>query len=202
MADEDLLGGMDGLGGDEEEEQEEEEGGGSPLMKYIPLVVGVLVVQLVIAYVVANWWLSPAPAPEGEMAVEEQPAEAQPGTEGAMDFQMAPGTSQVAALYEKLEPIVVNPAGTEGLRFLSAQVHLGLSSPSVLEIIDKHNMVPKIRDKLIDIFRTKRIPDLEPLKHDVLKKEIKDKLNVFFPSKNPDAAPAIVEIYFQSFVLQ
>ena len=202
MADEDLLGGMDGLGGDEEEEQEEEEEGGSPLMKYLPLAVGILVVQLVIAYAVATLWLSPAPAPEGEMAVEEQVTEPQADGQGGMDFQMAPGTSQVSALYEKLEPIVVNPAGTEGLRFLSAQVHLGLSSPSVLEIIDKHNMVPKIRDKLIDIFRTKRIPDLEPLKHDVLKKEIKEKLNVFFPGKNPDAAPAIVEIYFQSFVLQ
>ncbi len=201
MADEDLLGGMDGLGGEDEEEQEEEEEGGSPLMKYLPLVVGVLVVQLVIAYVVANWWLSPTP-PKGEMATEEQVSEAPPEGEGALEFQMAPGTTQVAALYEKLEPIVVNPAGTEGLRFLSAQVHLGLSSPSVLEIIDKHNMVPKIRDKLIDIFRTKRIPDLEPLKHDALKQEIKEKLNEFFPGKNPEAAPAIVEIYFQSFVLQ
>jgi flagellar basal body-associated protein FliL len=130
-------------------------------MKYIPLVVGVLVVQLVIAYVVANWWLSPA-TPEGEMATEEQVAEPPPDAQEGMEFQMAPGTSQVAALYEKLEPIVVNPAGTEGLRFLSAQVHLGLSSPSVLEIIDKHNMVPRIKDRLIDIFRTKRIEDLEP----------------------------------------
>ena len=53
MADEeDLLGSMDDL--EDGEDEEEEEGGGSPLMKYLPLVGGVLVVQIIIGFVIGS----------------------------------------------------------------------------------------------------------------------------------------------------
>ena len=64
MADEeDLLGEMDDLGGEDEESAEE--GGGSPLMRYLPLVGGILVVQLVIGYIIASVFFSaPDDTPE------------------------------------------------------------------------------------------------------------------------------------------
>ena len=67
MADEeDLLGSMDDLG--DEEGEEEESGEGSPLMRYLPLIGGVLVVQLIIGYAIAALIFggSDEPSAEGE----------------------------------------------------------------------------------------------------------------------------------------
>ena len=188
MADDDLLGGADDAAetGDEEEE---EAGGGSPLMKYLPIIGIVLVVQIVIAYFVANWWLTPSEEPTTEVAEEMvQEEEAPPAV------AIAPG--QVTVIYEKLDPIVINPAGTEGLRFLSSTIHLGLSSPEVLAAIDGNNLSSKIRDRLIDVLRAKTIDQLDPSKHEEIKGEIRAKLNEFLGEN------AVLEVYFQGFVLQ
>ncbi|MDA0748779.1 MAG: flagellar basal body-associated FliL family protein [bacterium] len=194
MADEDLLGTMDDLGG-EGGEEEGQGGGGSPLMKYLPLIGGALVVQIVIAYFVASWWFVPSEVPpeavEGQVAAEEVKEE--------KVKEMAP--TEVAVVYEKLDAIVVNPAGTEGLRFLSATIHLGLSSPDVEALIDQKKLASKITDKLIDVLRSKTIGQLEPGNHEALKTEIKDKLNVIMGGK-PGMAPPVVEVYFKGFVLQ
>ena len=78
MADEeDLLGSMDEL--EDDEEGEEEDGEGSPLMKYLPLVGGVLVVQIILAYVMGSLFFGSEEPVEGEegdpAAVEEVVAE-------------------------------------------------------------------------------------------------------------------------------
>ncbi|MBT4140481.1 MAG: hypothetical protein HOE48_21405, partial [Candidatus Latescibacteria bacterium] len=53
MADEDMME-MDELGEDEEEAAE---GGGNPLMKYLPLIGIVLVVQIVVIYFAVQWFM-------------------------------------------------------------------------------------------------------------------------------------------------
>ncbi len=180
---------------EEEEEQEEEQEGGSPLMRYLPIIVGVLVVQVIIAYVLVNWVFAPDEAPEEtagevveEAAVAPPPEELAPQATGAQ--------SQPLTVYEKIEIIVVNPAETEGLRFLSTQVHLGLRSPEVETMIDENKLVSKINDTLVGIFAGKTVSQLEPSKNEDLKEEIKEKLNRFL---GPNA---VLDIYFQSFVLQ
>lgn len=195
MADEDMME-MDELG---EDEEGAEEGGGNPLMKYLPLIGIVLVVQIVIIYFAVQWFM-PDDMPEeadGEVVAEQvQPAETAPVVEGedGEGFQ-APQTA-VLTIFDKLEVIVVNPAGTDGLRFLSTQVFLGLSDVKVDEYITTHNLVPRINDTLVAIFSSKTIADLDPSRHPRLKEEIKKKLNTFL-GKN-----AVLEVYFQSFVLQ
>jgi flagellar basal body-associated protein FliL len=188
MADDDLLGAADDAAEDAEEEASE--GGGSPLMKYLPIIAIVLVVQIVMVDLVATWWLAPSDAPD-EPDVQEV---AQAETEAPVAGAMPPG--QVSVIYEKLDPIVVNPAGTEGLRFLSATVHLGLSSQDVLNAIDANNLSSKIRDRLIDILRAKTIDQLDPAHHEEIKREIRRRLNEFLGEN------AVLEVYFQGFVLQ
>ncbi len=186
MADDDLLGDEDDV---DEESEDEEGGGGSPLMKYLPIVAIVLVVQIVIAYFVANWWLAPADQPDEPVVEEVAETEA-----GPVAGAMAPG--QVTVIFEKLDPIVVNPAGTEGMRFLSATVHLGLAGSDVLTAIETNNLASKIRDRLIDILRAKTIGQLDPSHHGEIKDEMIERINEFLGEN------AVLEIYFQGFVLQ
>jgi len=185
MADEeDLLGAVDGI--DEEEEDEAEaQAGGFPLMKYLPIIGGVLIVQIIIGYVLVNWIFSPSgepPEPSEEVVQEAAPVET---------FALSE-----EILYDKLDAIVVNPAGTGGLRFLSTEVHLGLSDPELGEQIDQMKLMSKIRDRLIGIFQSKTIDQLEPEHHEALKQEIMKKLNQFL-GRN-----AIISVYFQGFVIQ
>ena len=193
MADEDLLGAVDDLGDDEEDEEGQE--GGSSLMKYLPIIGGLLVLQIVIAYFVANWWFVPAEPPPD--AATEQVEEIQ--TEEMAEAEIAPPA--VKAIYEKLSTIVVNPAGTDGLRFISATIHLGVSSPEVAAAIDGNKLASKMNDRLIDILRSKTIPQLEPEYHDTIKAEMLVKLNEIMGAK-PGTQPPVVEIYFTGFVLQ
>ena len=192
MADEDMME-MDELGEDEEEASE---GGGNPLMKYLPLIGIVIVVQIVIIYFAVQWFM-PDDMPEdteGGEAVEEVVAEAAPaeGEEGGFE----PPPTKVMTIFDQLDVIVVNPAGTDGLRFLSTQVFLGLSDPKVEEFITTHNFVPRINDTLVAILSSKTISDVDPSRHKQLKEEIKRRLNKFLGEN------AVLEVYFNSFVLQ
>ena len=176
---------------DEPGEGEAEEGGGLPLMRYIYIAVGVLIVQVIIVYAVFSWWFTPS----------EDPSDVPPEAIQQMEAPPPEAPSEAPSLlvelvYEKLEPIVVNPAGTDGLRFLSTRVHLGISSAGVEGLIDTKNLKSKIRDTLINIFSSKTIPQLDPMHHEAIKDEIKQKLNTFLGEN------AILEVYFQGFVLQ
>jgi len=176
----------------EEGGEEEEQEGGLNLKRYLPYIAGVLVVQIIIGYLLVNWLFAPDEVLEEEEVVEEVlPAEEeQLATNGPLGI--------VSVVYENIEDIVVNPAGTEGLRFLSAKINLGLASPEVEVFIEENKQGSKIRDRLIDILRSKTITQLEPENHQRLKDEIKERLNVEgFLGVN-----AVVEVYFQNFVLQ
>ena len=189
MADEELLDPMADVG-EGPEEAGAKGGGGIPLMRYIYLIVGVLIVQIVIVYMVFNWWFSASEGPS------ETPSKAVTKAEAPLSVSPPAGQPPVEVVYEKLDPIVVNPAGTEGLRFLSTSVHLGLASGAVEVFIDSKKLKSKIRDTLIGVFASKTIPQLDPAHHDELKAEIRQRLNAFLGEN------AVLEVYFQGFVLQ
>ncbi|MCH2665755.1 flagellar basal body-associated FliL family protein [bacterium] len=189
MADEeDLLGSMDEL-----EDKEEEEGeGGSPLMKYLPLIGGALVVQIILAWIVGSMFFAPS---EDELAEgEEDPATTE-------EVVVADGTMiEKEVVWEGLDPIVVNPAGTGGLRFANIHVNLGLTSEAVQLAIDQKSLTSRIRDTLIGILATKTLDQLDPRYHEMLKVEMRDKLNEFMSQEGGPAA--VKRIYFKQFVLQ
>lgn len=195
MADEDMME-MDELG---EDEGDAGGGGGNPILKYLPLIGIVLVVQVVIIYFAVQWFMpDDMPDDSTEAAVEqvetvEPPAAPAEGEDGS---GFVPPTTAVLTIFDKLETIVVNPAGTDGLRFLSTQVFLGLSDLKVAEYITNNHLVPRINDTLVAVFSSKTIADLDPSRHAKLKEEIRKRLNQFLGQN------AVLEVYFQSFVLQ
>ena len=191
MADEDdLLGSMDEM---EDEEGEEEEGeGGSPLMKYLPLVGGVLVVQIIIGYVIGSLFF----APSADEAAGGEDGAAAEQEEVVAEVAMV----ELEVIWDKLDPIVINPAGTKGLRFASVDVNLGLTSEAVMLAIDERGLASRIRDTLIGILASKTIEQLDPRYHEILKVEMRAKLNEFLsPENNPSA---VKRVYFQEFVFQ
>ena len=194
MADEDMME-MDELG---EDEEGGESSAGNPLMKYLPWIAILLVVQVVLAYFVAQWFFVPDALPEGAQVEEVAPAEsvAVDGEKGEGESGYEAPPSGVQVIYTQVPTIVVNPKGTEGLRFLSVEVHLGLSDPAVAEHIDGTNKLSRINDTLIRLFTTKTIADVDPSRHEKLKEEIMASLNAFLGEH------AVLEVYFQSFVLQ
>ena len=191
MADEeDLLGSIDEM---EDDEGEDEEGGGvSPLMKYLPLVGGVLVVQIIIAVIIGYVFFAPS---EDEMA-EGDEGEAEATEEVVAEVVMP----EQEVIWEGLDPIVVNPAGTGGLRFASVHVILGVTSQLVFDAIEARGLTSRIRDTLIGILSSKTIDQLDPRYHEGLKVEMRTKLNEFLSPENNPAA--VKRVYFQGFVLQ
>ena len=103
-------------------------------------------------------------------------------------------------IWEGLDPIVVNPAGTGGLRFASVHVNLGVTSQVVFDAIENRGLTSRIRDTLIGILSSKTIDQLDPRYHDMLKAEMRTKLNDFLSPENNPAA--VKRVYFQGFVLQ
>ena len=185
MADEeDLLGSMDELG---DEEGEEEEGGeASPLMRYLPVIGAVLVVQIIIGYAIGSLFFGGSEEPMAE------------GGETVVAQADAPLQEEV--VWEGLDPIVVNPAGTGGLRFANVHIHLGLSSQPVYEVIETNKLASRIRDRLITVLSERTIDQLDPRHHGDIKNHMKEVLNEFLsPNSPPDA---VKQVYFQSFVLQ
>jgi flagellar basal body-associated protein FliL len=186
MADEeDLLGSMDEL--EDDEEGEEEGGEGSPLMKYLPLVGGVLVVQIILAYVMGSLFFGSS----------DEPVEGEEGDPAAVEEVAMP---EQEVIWEGLNPIVVNPAGTGGLRFASVHVNLGVSSQVVFDAIENRGLTSRIRDTLIGILSSKTIDQLDPRYHEILKAEMRNGLNDFLSPENNPAA--VKRVYFQGFVLQ
>jgi len=160
-------------------------------MKYLPLVGGVLVVQIIIGWLIGYLFFSSS----GEEVVEGE------GDEVVAEEVVAEvAMPEQEVIWEGLDPIVVNPAGTGGLRFASVQVNLGVTSQVVFDAIEGRSLTSRIRDTLIGILSSKTIEQLDPRFHEGLKVEMRAKLNEFLsPVNNP---AAVKRVYFQGFVLQ
>jgi flagellar basal body-associated protein FliL len=94
-----------------------------------------------------------------------------------------------------VENLIVNPAGTNGTRFLNTTVGFGIKSEKELKILEEKSS--QIRDRLITIFSGKTLAELSnPSQKELLRKEILLKSNeITSPVK-------VLGIYFVDFVIQ
>jgi len=94
-----------------------------------------------------------------------------------------------------IEDLVVNPAGSGGMRYLCVSVGLESLSPSVIEEMTLRDT--QIKDCLIGIFSSKSIEELADIDaRESVRGEIKDRIEQVLPGQGPDA------VYFVNFVLQ
>ena len=91
--------------------------------------------------------------------------------------------------------LVVNPAGTEGTRFLSASIGLETYSKETFDLMEKRE--PLVRDALITILGSKTIDQLsDPKQKEIIRFQIKKRTEQLLHVDDLSA------VYFTQFILQ
>lgn len=157
----------------------------------LPLVM----VQGVVAFFVAKSYIVPI-MPETKPKVEEKKAEQQASgkEEGEIDL-----TKYVVM---PVEDVIVNPAESQGQRYVSVSVVLYV--PIKLEPSIK-SLEPEIRSVIIEQISRKRIDELDDYRdHSVLREEIRERVNAVLKSNFGDALKDlnIPRVVFSKYTLQ
>lgn len=190
------------------------EGGGGLLdtvKRYLPLIVGILVVQIAIGFVLVKWFFAPpAPPPAEHAAQVEKPAEGsehrpKPAKKKEKDKKEAhlEPADEISAIFDKLDPIVINPAGSGGNHYVQIQVNLGLAQIEGTKPEEALRLVESRKAKILDtIIRIATAKTLEELNTEEgrtrLKEEIRKQINLFLN----DEHEIVKEVYFATFTTQ
>jgi flagellar FliL protein len=127
-------------------------------------------------------------APAQASAVASASAEA-PASEGR---ENKPGTAPTLVLVDNL---VLNPAGSGGLRFLLVTVGMQLSNAANVEAAKTRD--PEVRDILLRIMGNKRVDELADIRlRDGLKREIRVAMDAMM------GRGSVKGVYFPQFVIQ
>ena len=152
------------------------------------IIMSVVAAQLVAAYFLIGFFLrhgapgSQAPASSGA-AKQVEPSQKAEGLDPNFDHVYV------------VKDLVVNPAGTNGLRFLLTTVGLEVTSEETVKELEKRDV--QIHDSIINILTSKTLPDLDDnVARDSLKTEIKSKINMDLVSGK------VLNVYFSKFIIQ
>ncbi|GAB4333709.1 MAG: hypothetical protein Kow0099_05590 [Candidatus Abyssubacteria bacterium] len=104
--------------------------------------------------------------------------------------------SQLESLaFFSIEPLIVNPAMSNGERFLKATVSLETHDPKVLEELNKR--LPQIKNQINSVLSSKTIDQMQTNEdRERLRREIQNRVNALLLTGN------ISNVYFEEFVCQ
>ena len=156
--------------------------------KKIIMVTSVVIVQLVAAYFLVGFFLrhNASDSQAGTQNIQsKQSAEYQNGTSGDPNFDHV----------YIVKDLIVNPAGTNGLRFLLTTIGLEVTSEETVKELDKRDV--QIHDSIISILTDKTLPELDDIGvRDSLKVEIKNAIN------GELVTGKVLNVYFSKFIIQ
>lgn len=172
----------------EKRDEEEKEKGSSGMLKNLIMYLGTVVVLTAAAYMLVTKFM-PTPVstamPRGESVQ---------GGEINKDEELDAEKDETGVLYE-FGDVIVNPAGTEGTRFLKVTLYLELRKGDYQKILEKYK--PKLQDVALQIFSSKTVEELEDVsRRGDLRKEIVDGMNMALGKR------AILRVFFTEFVIQ
>jgi flagellar FliL protein len=150
----------------------------------IVLYVVIAVVMVAVGVVVGTKFIGGAESVDGEPVAEEKAApEKKEHQEG-----------EPTELFTVAD-LVVNPAGTEGTRFLSASIGFETYSKHTLELMEKREHL--VRDALITILGSKTIDQLsDPKQKEIIRFQIKKRTEQLLQVDD------LAAVYFTQFILQ
>jgi flagellar basal body-associated protein FliL len=159
---------------------------GFPMKKMITIGIPVFLVQIVLIFFVIKMFIAPsspaAPAGHGEAA---EPAKKSGGEHGE-------GTVQTLFVVKDL---IVNPAGTNGTRFLLTTVGFEVSSPDAQKELEGKEV--QVRDVLNTVLTSKGLDELVDVRQrEALRTEIMEKINALLKSGS------LSSVYFSKFIIQ
>jgi len=147
------------------------------------LIIAIVVaVQLVAAYFLVGFFLrqdgdQPPAAPGKPVAVSQNAAD--------------PSFDHVYVVKD----LIVNPAGTNGLRFLLTTIGLEVTSEETVKELEKRDV--QIHDSIIEILTSRTLPELDDTStRDSLKTSIREHINKEL------VTGSVINVYFSKFIIQ
>ncbi len=150
-------------------------------MKLVIIGVPVFLVQLAVVYFLVAKFVAPSSA-----AVQAEPAKAAETRESAAD---------AAKSIFVVKDVIVNPAGTNGTRFLLTTVGFEINNAEREKDLEKKEV--QVRDVLNTVLTSKGLDELvRPDQREALRKEIFQKVGEMLP------AGTLTNVYFSKFIIQ
>jgi flagellar FliL protein len=108
----------------------------------------------------------------------------------------APKVEEVkSAVTHSLENLVLNPAGSNGTRFLMVTAAFELKDAGAEQMMKDHEA--EVRDRILALLSKKTVEELtEPGSRDPIKKQVLDAVIPIFPKG------AVLKVFFPQFVVQ
>lgn len=145
---------------------------------FLMIFVPGLLLQAVLAYFLVTKLVAPPPSQTAEP--ENKPEQV--------------ATNDHSDIYV-IEDIIVNPAGSEGRRFVNVTVGLEYTDSAVGKELEAHSV--QLRDLLINLFASRTVQELDDVtEKEVLKREILERVNQSLPRGR------IVRVYYVNFIMQ
>lgn len=151
------------------------------------IIVLVIIVQLIAAYFLIGLFLRKDGSTVEKNGISQSAVATQSYNSRAAD----PNFDHVYVVKD----LIVNPAGTNGLRFLLTTIGLEVTSEETVKELEKRDV--QVRDAIIQILTSKTLIDLDnPSSRDSLKTEIAGSINKDLLSGR------ITNVYFSKFIIQ
>ncbi|MCL5020480.1 MAG: flagellar basal body-associated FliL family protein [Bacteroidetes bacterium] len=147
------------------------------------IIVIVVMAQLVAAYFLMGFLLK-----RGAINADPKPVPA------SVAKTKTPGDAGFDNVYI-VKDLIVNPAGTNGLRFLLTTIGLEATSAETVKELTKREV--EIHDVIIGVLTSKTLPQLDDFdSRDSLKAEIKKDINADLTTGQ------VLNVYFSKFIIQ
>jgi flagellar protein FliL len=165
-------------------------------LKTILIAAGVFLVQILVLYFLVVKFVAPSKGGGHEAAAEKSESSGTKGGEGKHEGKNAEGEGEgEEALVFVVKDLIVNPAGTNGTRFLLTTIGIEVGSPESMKELEKKEVM--VRDAFTNILTAKSLPELTDAAHrESIRTEISDKVGGMLKSGKPK------NIYFSKFIIQ
>jgi len=145
--------------------------------KFVVIVAGIFLVQIVVAFLLVQKFFT------GEGRTEEKKPE------------HAAETAETLGEKLELEDIIVNPSGGEGKRFLVVSITLVLDAKTTAQHVEEKSA--ELQDRILEFLSGQTVAELADVK---LRKDLREKLIHLI---NETIAPGrVLKLYFTKFILQ
>lgn len=115
--------------------------------------------------------------------------------EGAAEHSKKGKHGEEKKSVHKIENLIVNPAGSQGARFLMTTVAIEVSDEKTIDLLRDRDV--QVRDRVIAMFESKSLEDLtRPGSREKLKRELEELIEPIAGN------PASLHVYLPQFVIQ
>jgi flagellar protein FliL len=164
-----------------------------PIKKLIMFGVPLFIVQLVAVYFLITKVLAPSPSAPAE-AAESQTEEKHKSAKEGKASEGEKGEGGEGKIYV-VKDLIVNPAGTNGTRFLLTTVGFEVTTPEALKELEGKDVM--VRDALNTILTSKDLASLVNIEgREAIRKEIQEKVGGLLRDGE------LTSVYFSKFIIQ